>query len=278
LGTFGQGVATGSSYRVALDMSGSTIRLLVDGTQRISATDSTLTAAGRAGVALGSPGDNAVQSDAIGLHLDNFRVVEALEDSKGTAEGSYLNGPTLGVGGAIPGDDDTAARFDGVNDAGSVPRQVTDDLSIEFWFSSTQGLNTGGQWWEGAGMVDAEVNGNWNDFGVSLRSDGRVVAGVGGIGVSDVSVVSSTAGFNDGTWHHVVFTRVRSTGVIKLYVDGDLMGSATGTTNALDSQPTLSFGQLASVSNSYAGNLDEISVYNIALSATTVAGHFLSGQ
>ena len=61
------------------------------------------------------------------------------------------------------------------------------------------------------------VTGAANDFGVSLRSDGKVVAGVG---TPDVSIVSTSGGYNDGTWHQVVFTRTKATGALALYVDG----------------------------------------------------------
>jgi hypothetical protein len=274
LGTYSQTLTVGSSYRLGLDMKGTTIRMLVNDVQRASVTDSVLTAAGRAGVGFGEPGDTATQSDTQGLHLDNFTTSATIVDSSGTNDGTYLGGPSGGTPGALSNDSDTAVTFDGGSEYGTAARQIADDLSIELWFKSTQGIGTGAQWWEGAGMVDAEVATAANDFGVSLRSDGKLVGGVGSPTTGDVSVVSSSGGFNDGSWHHVVFTRVRSSGAIKLYVDGALLGSATASTNSLTAQPTLSFGRLATGVNAYAGALDEIAVYNSALSAATVSSHY----
>jgi concanavalin A-like lectin/glucanase superfamily protein len=192
-------------------------------------------------------------------------------DSKGTATGTYFNGPTLGKVGPLSGDSNTAVSFDGVDDYVSVARQVQDDLSVEFWFKSTQGLGTNAQWWGNAGLVDAEVAGAANDFGLSLRSDGRITAGTG---TPDASIVSSSAGYDDGNWHHVVFTRTRSSGALNLYVDGVSAGSATGATASLTAPATINFGRIRTGGNYFAGTLDEVATYNVALSQATVTAHY----
>jgi hypothetical protein len=251
---------------------GSAIRLFVDNVQRISVADAVITDAGRAGVGLGEPGETAVQSDTQGLQLNNWQMSGTLLDSSGTNNGSYLNAPPVGVAGALT-DGDTAATFPEGSQYGRVARQIADDLSIEFWFKSTQGISAGNQWWEGAGLVDAEVGGATNDFGVSLRSDGKVLAGIGSPG-GDVSIVSPVGGLNDGSWHHVVFTRAQATGAIRLYVDGASVASGTASTSSLTAEPSLTFGRLATGGNAYAGSLDEIAVYNTALTPATVAFHY----
>ena len=264
-----QTLSTGTTYRVALDMTGTSIRALVDGTQVVSVTDSSITAAGRGGIALGFHGSAPTTvTDSTGYHMDNFRISPEMADAKGTNDGDYLGGVTLGDAGALS-DGDTAALFDGVNDYASVARQISGNMSIELWFRSTQGIGTGTQWWNGAGLVDAEVGGAANDFGISLRSDGRVVAGVG---TPDLSIMSGT-GFNDGNWHHVVFTRSTS-GTFILYVDGNIQASAVGPTAALTSNPNINFGRIASGGNYYLGRLDEVAIYNTVLSGATVTAHY----
>jgi hypothetical protein len=191
----------------------------------------------------------------------------------GANDGAYLNGVTLGIAGAIGGDADTAATFDGVNDYVSVARQISNDFSIEFWFKSTQGRNTGSQWYSGAGLVDPEVGGVTNDFCVSLRSDGRVTAGTGN---PDRTIVSSGSGFNDGQWHHVVFTRTRATGALLLYVDGQSQGSTTGSTASLTTPSAIHFGRIQAGNNYYAGSLDEV-MYDTVLDASTVLSHYQAG-
>lgn len=275
LGSSAQTLTAGTTYRLALDMTGPTIRLLVNGVQQVSVTNTAITAAGRSGVAMGFGATSTTATDTTGMHLDNFTVTPPLADSKGTNTGDYLNGPTLAVAGAIAGDPNTAARFDGVSDFGTVARQISDDFSIEFWFNSTQGTGTGTAWSQGAGLVDAYISGTSNDFGVSLRQDGKVVAGVGN---PDVSIVSSSGGYNNGNWHHVVFTRTKTTGALQLYVDGALTGSATGNLVSLTSPTNINFGRIQTGNNYFSGTLDEIAVYNTALSGATVTSHYNAGQ
>ncbi|MDQ3155451.1 MAG: LamG domain-containing protein [Actinomycetota bacterium] len=210
--------------------------------------------------------------------VNYYRLGEAsgtsIVDSEGTNTGTYFGGPTLAQAGAIAGN--TAAQFDGVNDYGSVARQVSGNFSLEFWFKSTQGIGTDPRWSQGAGLVDSNITGTNNDFGVSLRSDGVIVAGIGGgiFGDTDVSI-SSGAGYNDGQWHHVVFTRVALSSVATLYVDGStLVSASTGNIFALTGQSVITFGRLASGTNFYQGSLDEIAIYNAALTPAQVTAHY----
>ncbi|NKE60447.1 LamG domain-containing protein [Lentzea sp. PSKA42] len=279
LGQYGQALVDGSTYRLSLDLSGTTIRLLVDGVERVSAVDSAISGTGRVGTVLGMGWNGApVHTDitnTTGMHLDNFQAsnTPVVVDSKGSNTGEYFGGVLLGHNGAVA-QAGTAVLFDGVDDYASISRQIADDFSIEFWFKSTQGRNTQPDWWSGAGMVDAEVAGSLNDFGVSLRSDGKVVAGTGN---PDVSVVSTGTGYNNTAWHHVVFTRTKATGALKLYVDGVSAGTATGNTNSLTTPTSINFGRMANGSNHFEGSLDEVALYNSVLSAATVTAHFSAG-
>jgi Concanavalin A-like lectin/glucanases superfamily len=268
-------VTVGATYRLALDMIGTTIRMLVNGSPVVSVTNAAITAAGRAGFALGFGAANTTVTDTTGMQLDNFRVSPPMADSKGTNHGNYLGGPTLGVAGAIATDVNTAVQYDGVDTFDSVARQISNDFTIEFWFKSTQGIGTGTNWSSGAGLVDADVAGAANDFGVSLRSDGKIVAGVGG--ASDVSVISTLGSYNNGAWHHVVFARTMVSGALQLYVDGIAAGTATGSTVALTSPSNINFGRLQSGSNYFAGSLDEIAVYSTAVSQSTITEHYNAG-
>ncbi|GAA4731986.1 hypothetical protein GCM10023350_14200 [Nocardioides endophyticus] len=270
-----QALTSLTTYRLALDMSGTTIRVLVDGVQLISATDSAISAAGRGGVLFGFGGAATTVTNLLGFHVDNFRISPPLIDSKSSNHGTWFGGATLGATGAIAGESNTAASFDGLNDFSTAARQISDDFSIEFWFKSTQGIGTGSDWSAGAGLVDASVPGAANDFGVSLRSDGRLVAGVG---TPDVSIVSTSGGHNNGAWHHVVFTRTQSTGALALYVDGAAAGTATAHTAALTSPTSISFGRVLGGSNFFLGSLDEVVLYNTPLSGGTIASHYSLGS
>ena len=157
-----------------------------------------------------------------------------------------------------------------------MPRDVRNDFSLEVWFSSHGGgVGTGNtQWWQGAGLLDGETPGVVDDFGTSLDATGQVWAGTGNPDTS----IHSAPGFNDGAWHHVVFTRTQATGALTLYLDGVSVASAHGGTQPLFSPPGLRLGALQSGAAFYAGSLVDAAVYDTALPASTVAAHFSSQQ
>jgi hypothetical protein len=190
-------------------------------------------------------------------------------DIAGDHHGSYYNHPHLGAPG--PGEA-TSVTFDGVNQYVLLPRDIRDDFSLELWFATRGGgVGTGvTQWWQAAGLLDAEVAGVVDDFGVSLDAAGQVWAGTGN---PDTSIHSGT-GLNDGAWHHVVFTRAIATGEMTLYIDGAPVATGHGGTQRLISAPGLRIGALQTGTIFYAGSIADAAVYNTILPAATVAAHF----
>ncbi|GAA0814019.1 hypothetical protein Sya03_58330 [Spirilliplanes yamanashiensis] len=273
----------GDWFNLSLDMNGTTIRVLEDGLERISYVDTTanrITAAGRAGITLGDAlGAIAnTHTNSHGLHFDNFRVTPPMADETGAADGLYYVTTTLGGSGALTGDSNTAAAYNGGQDSSRAARPVLDTFTAEYWFKSTQGLYLNPGFAGGAALVDADATGAADDWGSSLRSDGRVVAGVGDAGGSDVAIQSAT-GFNDGAWHHVAFTRNGVTGALALYVDGVLQATGTGPATTRDAGTLIRFGRRASDgANAYLGSLDEVAVYHGELSAQEILAHHNLGR
>lgn len=76
---------------------------------------------------------------------------------------------------------------------------------------------------------------------------------------------------DDGTYHFLAVTRNRTTGAMKLYVDGNLEASDTGSTEFLDAGTYLS---LAGGNNSYEGLLDDVRIYEAELTAGDIAQLF----
>lgn len=288
LGTYPVAMTQGTTYRVALEMRGTSIRASLDGTERIAVTDSSISAAGLAGITLGA--NFSSQTDSAGLHLDNLSALplSRARDSTGTNHGLYDRAVTLGAAGAFLGSN-SAATFDGVDDYVDMPREIGNDFTIELWFKSTQGLGAAGvtQWYQTAGLVDANAPFSTNDFGIGLRSDGKILAGSGKTKCvlvvcsdDDQTIVSSGAtAYNDGNWHHVVFTRARATGVMVLYVDGTAKGTlSSGSLNLLDAMGRVSIGRLQTANNYFAGSIDEVAVYSSVLSAQSVLAHYQAGR
>jgi hypothetical protein len=155
-----------------------------------------------------------------------------------------------------------AVRFSEFNSTClNFPRAVQDDFTIVCVFQSTQGLDSGSLFYQGAGLVNGEVVGCVGDFGTCLFANGQVCAGTGN---PDVSVASG-AGYNDGMPHVLVFKRVRATGTMSLYVDGVFAGSAVASTASLTAPPQLTLGAQQSGANYFSGDIAEVQLYNSAL-------------
>ena len=201
----------------------------------------------------------------------------AVDASGNGNAGTYNNGVVLGVSGALLGNSDTAVGLDGNDDFVQVPRLIEDDFTIEFWLNTTQNTSfcSTAQWWCGAGLVDGEVGGPANDFGVSLRN-GQVYFGTGDPPNSrDVSIFGGNVA--DGNWHHVVATRDQSSGALELFVDGQSAATGTGGTTSLNSPARLTIGQLQTDNQRFAGEIDEVAVYTSVLSDTQIQSHYQAG-
>ena len=156
-----------------------------------------------------------------------------------------------------------------------IDRPIQDDFSISLWFRTKvpgRGSATDTRWFTGSGLVDGEVPGIVDDFGISLV-DGHVAAGVG----NPETFVASPGGFADGAWHHVVFTRHRESGEVVLYVDGVEAQRAVGGKQALTSPPALTLGRIQAGGGVFRGALDEVRIYDRVLEAGEVVDLGLGG-
>lgn len=160
-----------------------------------------------------------------------------------------------------------AVRFDGVNDQLQFDRTVDSDFTITAVFQSKRGGGSSPNWWDGSGLIDMEVGGYFQgDFGMALNADGRVLAGTGS-GYPDTSILSSPI-YNDGKPHVATFTRKKSTGERKLYVDGVLAASDVAATNVLNSSGRITIGSIQTDVGYLNGDIPEVLVYNSVLSDT----------
>lgn len=71
IGNFAQAITTNQDYSLKLEIRDAAKKLYVDGVERVSSADNTITAAGRAGVRHGFGADTA-GSDTTAIHLDTF--------------------------------------------------------------------------------------------------------------------------------------------------------------------------------------------------------------
>lgn len=187
------------------------------------------------------------------------------DSSPNDNDGMYLGGVTLGVPGALPGDPNTAASFDGINDSGRVPDDPTldvgDSFTLEGWIkrSSTakshQLFNKGGGGLQLLVMPQASGNQVW------LRKTNGSTIARSAIGVPA-----------DGRYHHVVATK-SGPGDARIYVDGAQSTVQVSAEVVLNTAFPLLFGSAASTRASF----DEFALYDNALSPGQVYDHFRRG-
>jgi hypothetical protein len=130
---------------------------------------------------------------------------------------------------------------------------------------------TGTQWYNGTGLVDAEVANVMNDFGVGYLNN-RACFGTGNAD----NTISGTTLINDRRWHHVGATRVRTSGAKIIYVDGRQEGTGTGSTNSLTSPPSIFFGGLQTAINFFYGVIDEVQISSVVRSADWIRLSYLN--
>jgi PKD repeat protein len=219
----------------------------------------------------------AVRADGA---LDHWRLGE----STGTTGYDWTGGSDLTVGlgvtrgtpGAISGDADTATTFSGFGSVPAVTKvaiPAPEDFTAEAWFKTTSSF--GGKI-IGFGNSNTGTSSTY-DRHVYLTNSGQVVFGA--YLDRNLQTVASSAGFNNGQWHHVAAS-IGSAGM-QLYLDGQLVGSNVGFTTAQQYTGYWRIGgdNLAGwpnspLSNTLAGSLDEVTVYPTQLSASTIANHY----
>ncbi len=222
-----------------------------------------------------------------------------LDESSGTTAYDYVGGNNatytnvlLAQPGYSPSEDpsEVAAEFGDYgspannNLAGNVPAYLSfatntgnAEFSVEAWVkqyvsSADDGIVTLGYGGANQFSLDTGATGNCVRFGV------RNAANVSSLANSSVLVY-------DGYWHHVVGVCDEAGGHIYLYVDGVLAATSTITPGSgiLSSSIPLSIGARESANNNpvsydyqFIGEIDDVAIYNQALSATQVQNHYFA--
>ena len=175
---------------------------------------------------------------------------------------------TRGVPGALAGDSDLAARFDGTDDYVSIPDNnaldVGDVFSYELWVKRGALQGTTQRLLHKGGGVAAL------GFGIN----NKLVLLPGGTGAA--TTASSTTAITDQSWHHVVATK--NGAEVRIYVDG-VDRTAAGTNSDADLQRDRAQHRAGDHRQRLrGGDIDEVAVYPTALSPARVLAHYQAGR
>jgi fibronectin type 3 domain-containing protein len=195
--------------------------------------------------------------------------VIAADSSPALDGGSYNGGVTLGQAGGILGDSNTAAKFDGSTGYFSSSQQVPSPttFSVDAWFKTT--TTSGGKI---IGFGDSQTGDSSNyDKHIYMTNSGQLIFGAWN---GHADIIQTSKSYNNGAWHEVIGTQGPSG--MTLYVDGVKVGGNSATTN--QSYPgywrvgedNLNGWPNQPSSNYFAGTIDDVSVYNTALTPSQV--------
>lgn len=191
----------------------------------------------------------------------------AVDSSGHGRTGTYLNGVALGIPGALVGDLDASARFDGVNDC----VRVSDDtalrlngpFSIEFWAKQRSFVNSrpgvlykGSSYWGGSSTYTV-----YETSGGTLRLD------------RSGHTISSNGGALTASFRYFVVTYDGSK--VRWYVNGSLQTTTNVTFPVSTSNRSLRIGR----GYDYGKNdVDEVALYASALSQARISAHYGAGS
>ena len=201
---------------------------------------------------------------------ENGGATAAADETANSNTGSYVNGPVLGAAGALAGDTNTAAVFDGVNDYMTVPDSASLDVNsavtVEAWLKRTKAS------WQVVVGKPGNGQSKFENYALWINSSNQAVAYFGN--GSSYATVAST-GPIDTAWHHVVATY--AAGSAKLYLDGVLNASSTSSVQLTPNTLALNVGRESANNYFFGGSLDEVAVYGTALSAARIQQHYAAG-
>lgn len=191
----------------------------------------------------------------------------------------------------VPGKVGSAFRLDGVDDrvqvADSPSLDITGDITLDAWFRS-DGPN-------GGMIINKENPAGPVRTGYALHVNppfpASSAATANSVAVNffsptgdHVGVNSRVSGdltnYNDGVFHHIAGTYSVADGVARLYVDGQLLGTSTQASIASigTNDLPLIIGARDGSPLPFAGLIDEVEIFNRALSAAEIQGIFNAGS
>ncbi|MER6175589.1 RHS repeat-associated core domain-containing protein [Streptosporangium sp. NPDC001681] len=201
----------------------------------------------------------------------------------------FKTGVQSGKPGALTGTTNASANFQGSGTSSGIQHwglfpKMGKSVSVESWFKTS---DSGFIFWSG-GFNTWTPSSSFNGVpGLYVGVDGKLRGQLRASFEGDpYTPVTSPQAVNDGQWHHAVITSTG--GVTKLYIDGAAAGSANVGVEYIDWMASTVIGSGSTDSRlpgspagrsnpaefGFKGLIDEVAVYDRALTATQVSAHY----
>ena len=160
--------------------------------------------------------------------------------------------------------------FDGVDDKVDIhnsqggPLVGTDDFSVAFWFKTNNLVNsTTYKMLASSDDYDEQWAFAIEYGGLENQAIGTLsfIVNTGGQNSTLNYEIRSEERIDDGNWHFAVGTREKSTGLVKLYIDGILYNSSSSGSGEFEGPTDIVLGMNIVNSRQYDGHLEELSVW-----------------
>ena len=204
--------------------------------------------------------------------VSNVLVEFNFTNSNNTANTTVL-GSTLSQNmGLITNGNDYYMDFNGsnyVNIANTALANITNSITITFWAkgnpaylpANTSILHSV----DGGGNRQLNIHFPWSDANIYFDCG----AGATGASYDRINKVATAAEYK-GNWNHWAFTKNATAGTMNIYLNGVLWQSGTAKTKAMVMVDLL-LGTNDSKEYNYFGKADELTIWNTALTQTTIA-------
>ncbi len=208
---------------------------------------------------------NIVGAYAVGIwrfeETDNTALDSSGYGNDGTITGATHTNGILG----------SALSFDGIDDyvdAGNDNSfDITDAITIEAWVNPFSNNVYGGI------VSKKQWTGGTTGYHLARGNNKQFYFGWGDGSVRDTLVSSSV---ENNVWSHVVATFMN--GAVKIYVNGALNNEKTSLISSIASNTYyVSIGSTQGATYSFNGLIDEVRIYNRALSTTEIQKHYAKG-
>jgi uncharacterized repeat protein (TIGR01451 family) len=207
------------------------------------------------------------------LHLNEPTGAVVFADTSGQDNTGSCSGTACPIVG-MPGEFSTALYFDGVDDYVSVPDSPALDLttfSIGAWVKPTQ-VKSG---WQPL-IVKENNTGYARNYGLfivpnTMQAHFSFQAG----NCTTWRSYSSIGSMTQNAWNHVMITYDGSR--FKLYLNGSLDTSADIASSVCQNNEPLKIGRELSAYTPFVGYIDEVAIFDRALSPDAIHDHYLRG-